>query len=223
MEKEPIQFREFDPAGDIQYAERKLPHWFQPGVAMFVTFRTKDSMPRAVVDRWQFELDAWVREQGLGDSATIATSHVEQWPRAIQSEYRRLRNRLWQFALDKCHGECVLRRPELASIVSQSLLYFNGERYDVDCFVVMPNHVHLLVQFHGGWSLAKQSESWLRFSGGQINQQLGRRGAFWQAEPFDHLVRSAEQFEFFRCYIAENPQKANLKPSEYVLWTQTRK
>jgi hypothetical protein len=48
----------------------------------------------------------------------------------------------------------------------------------------------------------------------------GRTGPFWQSEPFYHLVRSAEQFEYLQRYIAENPSKANLKPGEFLYWTR---
>ena len=223
MENEPVQFGAFDPAAEIHFAERNLPHWFQPGATAFVTFRTKDSMPRKVLERWQRELDVWLRERGLDSQTANVSQIMQQWPRPVQNEYRRLRNRLWHFALDECHGACVLRRPELAAIVSKSLLHFDGERYNLDSFVVLPNHIHLLVQMRASHTLAKQVESWLRYTGRQINERLGVRGAFWQSEPFDHLVRSAEQFEYFRKYIVDNPVKARLQPGEYLYWTRNAK
>jgi hypothetical protein len=69
-------------------------------------------------------------------------------------------------------------------------------------------------------SLASQTESWLRFTAREINKRLARHGAFWQSEPFDHLVRSAEQFVYLKGYIAHNPQKANLQKGEYLYWTR---
>jgi REP element-mobilizing transposase RayT len=100
--------------------------------------------------------------------------------------------------------------------VGDALRYFDGDRYDLDSFVVMPNHVHVLVQFRPNISLTAQTESWLRYTARQINARLGRRGEFWQSEPFYHLVRSAEQFEYLQRYIAENPQKAHLHTGEYL-------
>src|SRR5690606_28274133 len=117
------------------------------------------------------------------------------------------------------HGECVLKRPTLATIVADTLKYFDGDRYDLDCLVVMPNHVQLLVQFRQGTTLGEQTKIWLRYSARLINDQLGRNGKFWQSEPFDHLIRSAEQFEYVRRYIAHNPAKANLRQGEFLYWS----
>ena len=63
--------------------------------------------------------------------------------------------------------------------------------------------------------MLKQCESWKRFTSTQINRLLRRTGRFWQADAFDHLVRSEAQFDYLRSYIAENPRRANLKPNEY--------
>jgi putative transposase len=79
----------------------------------------------------------------------------------------------------------------------------------------MPNHVHVLAAFADDDALLATSASWKRFTALELNRQLSRRGMFWQVEQFDHLVRSLEQFEYLRKYIAENPKKARLKPGSY--------
>lgn len=104
---------------------------------------------------------------------------------------------------------------DLSQEVADSLKHFNGNRYSLGDFVVMPNHVHLLAMFQGTKQMKLQCRSWKKFTAGQINERLGRQGQFWQEESFDHLVRSAEQFEYFRRYIAENPVKARLQPGEF--------
>jgi len=109
----------------------------------------------------------------------------------------------------------VLRQPELAAIVEESLLRFDEQRYMLVDAVVMPNHVHLLAAFPDDVSMATQCESWKRYTSRQINMRLNRKGEFWQVEAFDHLVRSEEQFAHYRQYIAENGAKAGLKPGEY--------
>ena len=117
--------------------------------------------------------------------------------------------------LDTCHGTCMMRHPELSKIVADSFMHFDGDRYRMGDFVVMPNHAHLLVAFACPEALKEQCDSWMHYTGWKINQALGQSGKFWQQEPFDHLVRSPEQYEFLRKYIADNPRKANLKPGEY--------
>ena len=104
-------------------------------------------------------------------------------------------SREYHEALDKGLGVCVLRRPEFRQIVAQSLLHFDGVRYRMGAFVVMPNHVHLIVCLLGDTEIEAQCTSWKRFTARQINQELGTSGRFWQEESFDHLIRSPEQFE----------------------------
>jgi type I restriction enzyme R subunit len=125
--------------------------------------------------------------------------------------------------LDKGHGACALRRPELSAIVAKSLLHDDGRSYVVSDFVVMPNHVHVLAQFHVEGDMKRWCKSWKHWTAGQINKALLQSGRFWQVESFDHLVRSPEQFEFLRRYVAENPIVAGLKEGEYRLYSRAEK
>ena len=118
--------------------------------------------------------------------------------------------------LDKGLGTCVLKRPGLSKIVADCLLHFDGNRYHIGDFVIMPNHVHLLVCLLGDTDLLKQCCSWKKFSAGKINELLGRSGRFWQEESFDHLVRSPKQFCAIQQYIRENP--INLPNGEHFLY-----
>src|SRR5437588_741617 len=105
--------------------------------------------------------------------------------------------------LDKGYGDCVLKRPELARVVGDSLRHFEGQRYLLSDFVVMPNHVHVLAGLLGGTDMERQCKSWKKYAATKLNRALGRRGRFWQEESFDHLVRSPEQFDYLRRYIAD--------------------
>ena len=97
-------------------------------------------------------------------------------------------------------------------------MFYDGKKYDLDRFVVMPNHVHAIVQFRNGGSLQSVSQSWMRYSGRQMNAEMGRKGAFWQPECFDHIIRNVNQFEYLQGYVAENPVKAKLKDGEFLYW-----
>jgi type I restriction enzyme R subunit len=118
--------------------------------------------------------------------------------------------------LDRGHGDCVLRQPELAKIVADSLHHFDGARYHLGDFVVMPNHVHVLCCLLGQTEIESPCHSWKKFTAVKINRALGKHGRLWQEESFDHLVRSPEQFEYFRWYISENPVAARLQPAEWL-------
>jgi len=108
--------------------------------------------------------------------------------------------------LDEGHGACVLRQFELRNIVENALRYFDHDRYKLDEFIVMPNHVHVLVVPLGEHLLSGIVHSWKSFTASQINAALGQHGAFWQKESFDHIVRSTGSLEKFRQYIRDNPK-----------------
>ncbi len=118
-------------------------------------------------------------------------------------------------SLDKCHGACLLRKPEISAIVADNLLHGDGQDYELSDFVVMPNHVHVLAQFRSEGALKSCCQNWKHYTSRKINAFLGRSGNFWQEESFDHLVRSPEQFDYLRGYIARNPDAAGLCIGEY--------
>jgi type I restriction enzyme R subunit len=211
-------FELFDPNRDVRITEGNLPHWFQSGVTYFITFRTDDSMPKEVADlRYQLR-DDWLRRHGIDPIAVDWMKQLQRLPETQQNEFHAIFSREYLECLDKGHGGCVLKRPERAELVAKSLRHFDGDRYHLGDFVVMPNHVHLLVCLLGNTELEAQCYSWKKFTGTKINDALGRRGRFWQEESFDHLIRSPGQFEYLRGYIADNPKKAGLRGGEFLLW-----
>src|SRR5713226_10209965 len=167
--------------------ERRLPHWDTVGQALFVTFRLLGSLPAS---------------------------------RVFPPE--RLRNGRAFAGMDKlldCNraGPLFLSRPEVANLIVRAL--WDGERfgrYRLHAFVVMPNHVHLLV------TPQVTARQWLGplkgFTGHVANRLVGRSGAFWQDESYDHLVRDSQSFERIRHYIEWNPVKAGLagSPEEFA-------
>jgi type I restriction enzyme R subunit len=204
----------FDPKGEFRIRELCRPHWSQAGAVVFITFRTHDSIPREVVERWEREKQQWLSKRGW-NAGQGWSSILPKLSEAHRAEFQKHFDRCRETFLDTCHGRCLLRRPELARIVADSLLYFDGQRYRMGDLVVMPNHVHLLAAFANADAMKGQCDSWLHYTAYRINQAIGEKGKFWQQEPFDHLVRSPEQYEYLRQYIADNPNKAGLKAGEY--------
>ena len=204
----------FDPHGELLIYEHCRPHWSQPGAVVFITFRTHDSIPREVVERWEREKQEWLRQRGrTGAHWSVIVPTLSEQERI---EFFKTFNRCREEFLDTCHGRCLLKRPDLAQIIADSLLHFDGERYRMGDFVVMPNHVHLLAVFPTAEAMKAQCDSWLHYTAVRINQVIGEKGKFWQQEPFDHLVRSPEQYDYLRQYIADNPLKAGLKPGGFL-------
>jgi len=220
LELWPVQL--FDPEGGVLIVERRLPHWAQPGTVCFITFRTHDSMPKAVLDAWFADRARWLREHGIDPNTRNWRAALEKLDRRTARAFLDAFWNRWHDALDACHGECLLRRCELSKIVADSLGHFDGERYLMLDFVVMPNHVHLLCSFPDEEAMLAQCDSWKHYTAVQINRRLGRRGRLWQQDAFDHLVRTETQFQYLRGYIAGNPEKAGLRPGEYVHYTRER-
>lgn len=212
------QFELYDPSHPIDVFYRKLPHWYQPTATCFITFRTSDSMPAETLNSWHAARTDWLQRHGIDPSSRNWPKALEQLPAHVQNTFRRYFSRAYEETLDKGYGECVLRRPELREIVAQTLRFFDGIRYHLGDFVVMPNHVHLLACFNRDTTVVGQCKSWKKFSAAQINGALGRRGHFWQAESFDHLIRNPDQYAYLRQYIADNPRNAGLQEGDYLYY-----
>src|SRR4029077_8626429 len=172
-----------DPYSDIDIHEHHLPHWQQGDVFYFVTYRLADALPAGKLGEWRDEKNVWMRR------------HPEPWDAKTEAEYHRLfSNRIDEW-LDAGHGSRILRQPALARIVADAFHHFDGKRYDLDSFVVMPNHVHVLFRLRAGEALEKVVHSWKSFTAKEINRarergRLARTGQVWQEEYWDRMIRN---------------------------------
>ena len=216
---ESIEWGFFNRSDETVDSVRDLPHKEQPGSITFVTVRLADSMPKAVVRSWHNEVAVWLRENGLSEFSVEEVLKSHTISSDLKNQLRKFRNRSWHNRLDDCHGDCVLRRADCRSEVCNSILHFNSQRYDLESFIVMPNHVHVLIQMREDYSLRKQFREIQRFSARKINRILGRSGSLWQGEPFDHIVRNSSQLEYLHGYIRDNGTKAGLQNDEFTWWS----
>jgi REP element-mobilizing transposase RayT len=167
-----------------------------------VTFRLADSVPARVINQWQAE--------------------VETQPDQVREA--ELRDQIETF-LDAGYGACHLRDPRIASLVEGALLFFDGVRYRLHAWVVMPNHVHALFTPAVGWNLSDIVGSWKSFTAKGANTALTRTGKFWQEDYFDRFIRDEEHFQVVLNYIEANPVKARLcgKPEEWRFGSARRR
>ena len=114
-------------------------------------------------------------------------------------------------------GACVLARPEVAEIVTGCLGHFDGDRYHLAAWVVMPNHAHAIVAPAPPHSLASILHTWKSYSAHRINRLLSLSGPFWERKYFDHLIRSEAALARFVDYVHQNPVSAGLctRPEEW--------
>ncbi len=184
----------FESSKEISKTRHNLPHWQQPGKRYFVTFRLADSIPAEALTKWQKERDAWLQ------------SNPEPWSDQQEEFYfREFADKIDQM-LDAAHGSCLLREANVAEIVSNALKHFHGERYLLEVFVIMPNHVHLAFTLHPEHDLADVVHSWKSFTAHAVNKDLGRDGELWQRDYFDRMIRDETHWERVLRYIEENPR-----------------
>ena len=178
------------------FYRRNLPHW-QPGrTAIFLTWRLYGSFPKGFAEylrKWRDD----PRHQFLSAERILDAGSS---------------------------GPLWLSDPEIARCVERAIL--SGEQlghYTLQAHVIMPNHVHALVEPFV--SLQKLMNGIKGVSARDANLRLGRVGEhFWQDESFDHWVRDAGQFARTKMYIENNPVKARLcaTPEDW-LWSSARK
>lgn len=171
-----------------------LPHFDGGELAQFITFHLGDSLPQKVLERWKGML-----------------SHLQD-----EESEKVLRQRIEKY-LDEGYGSCYLKDERVAESVQNSLLYFDGERYKLYSWVVMPNHVHLILTPIEPHALSGIMHSWKSFTAKEANKILNRKGTFWQEDYFDRFIRDAEHFGKCVAYIERNPVKAGLckEPSDW--------
>jgi putative transposase len=183
------------PQGFKQWSQRgHLPNRDAPGLKQFVTFRLADSFP---------------------------TELRSEWEALMRIDNHRVRARELEAYLDKGRGGCHLNHPELARLVEHALRFFDGTRYFLEAWVVMPNHVHVL--FKQEAPLGEILKSWKSFTAKEANRLLGRTGQFWEADYWDTYMRHGEQEARARRYIEKNPVKAGLASApEQWPWSSAR-
>jgi REP element-mobilizing transposase RayT len=202
----------FNPNDEIDIHQGNLPHWQQKDVWYFVTFRFADSLPKEIVEQIKTERELWLKRHKKEETKPYSVEELK--------EYHKLFSERIENLLDECKGSCLLREEKIAKIVADALLYFNNDKYVLYEWVIMPNHVHILVKPINEYTLPEITHSWKSFSANEINKLAGKSGQLWLHESYDHIVRNEAAFIAIKNYIRNNPVKAKLKlPNCAQSWT----
>lgn len=97
-----------------------------------------------------------------------------------------------------------------ANIIEEAINHYHGKQCNVDNYIIMPDHIHLLMSPYAGYDFKKILQDLKRYTARIINQQNQNEGGFWQSESFDHLVRNLGFWVRYFDYIHNNPVKANI-------------
>ena len=189
------------------YSRGYVPHFDSSHTIQHITYRLADSLPRDAVLRMEGELKSLradeTRRKGL------------------------LRQRIDNY-LDAGHGACILREPEIASRIVENWLHFDGERYQLLAWVVMPNHCHVLIEPFQNTRLGQIVLSWKSYTARWIKAHLRACGRvvppkIWQREYWDRAIRNERHFAVVMDYIEMNPVNAGLvhRPEDW-LWSSAR-
>ena len=160
---------------------RRLPHEYPVGEALFVTWHLHGSVPPSVCPPGKLL---------SGQAFAWVDRHLDSF---------------------RC-GPVYLRQEALARLVADSIRRgVTLGHYELHAFVVMPNHVHVLLTPRVPPS--RLLKSLKGFTAREANRILGRTGEpFWQRESYDHWVRNEAEFQRIRAYIENNPVKAGMAP-----------
>ncbi len=248
----PPGFQGFDPDKPVSMYVRHLPHWRQDGATYFVTFRLNDSLPQAKLDELDQIRREWERQHppphstkvgrfckpsgkpgrfekpsgkpgrfekpsgkpGRFEKPSYSNAQLEQLSQETMQRVER-----W---LDQGMGSCRLKDHSAAKMVVDAMHYFDGERYELDSYVVMPNHVHGIVRplACAEEPLERVLQSWKRHTSREINRHFGLTGHLWQEESFDRIIRDGEHLWRALQYIGANPSKVGLAREQCPIWVR---
>ena len=207
-------------ANQEMITRRHLPHWYVPGAMHFVTFRLAGTLPKEVLEELKQRKETLLQKKpppGMSSGAYRERTHKQLF--AAYDKY-----------LDKQRDIVWLSDPRIAGLVRTSLHHLHPEKYFLLAYTIMPNHVHVLFLPRERASIPPDLDtlepgeaddalgplsgimhSLKSYTAHKANKILGRQGAFWQHESYDHWVRDEDELERIVAYINANPVTANLR------------
>lgn len=189
------------------FKPRRLPHIYHHEKPIFITYRLKFPLPQQMLDDLDKRIRSWYKE--LRDLPKDERVYL-----LVDKDKRFFDwyDRLLGLSPDIPQ---ILHQDGIREIIQESFHHFDGLRYTLLCYCIMPNHVHVLivpkVQESGKiFSISRIVFTWKTYTAKAINKVLGKKGSFWQRECYDSLVNDKEGLAKVIGYIVNNPVAANL-------------
>jgi putative DNA methylase len=177
----------FGNSSEFLHSRGYIPHYEAVERVQMITYRLHDSLPATVLA----QLEEQLKDIPFAQQQSKRRQQIEQH-------------------LDNGKGSCHLQNRVIASIVEQNILHFDQMRYKLHAWVLMPNHVHVLLTPHNGILLSEIVHTWKSYTAKKANAILGRTSSFWQQEYFDRMIRNEKHYYAAIEYIHNNPVKAGL-------------
>ena len=190
--------------GESRYWGKVIPHLQQHDKFYFITIRLGDAVPHETLE---YFLAMRKQLEGKGDSTALHNLWVQ-----YESDIHKY--------LDRGYGDCLLRNPVVRKELERTLEERDGIDYRLLSYVIMPNHIHMLMFIPGIEGLDTIIRWIKKVSAYRINNATGRSGRIWQREYYDRIVRDKADL-IGKCeYIRKNP--AYLPVGTYTLREQLR-
>ncbi len=178
-----------------------LPHWFQPEAVQFITFRLADSLPQTKLQELSLMREALGQREAKDGELTAEEERLEE---------------IVEGWLKIGYGGCVLSNAQCRQFVEEALFFNDKQTYHLHAFVIMPNHVHILLSPIEENSVVSIVSKLKRYSSRMIKQCVGTDGNVWQREMFDRMMRGEDDFAHKLAYIVNNPN--GLPEDSYSLY-----
>jgi REP element-mobilizing transposase RayT len=193
--------------GEVRIRQRgRLPHWEKDSGLYFITFHLADSLPRPVLEKI-------MERHRVLDAARQTGAHLLPSQEVMVEKYSPVRIEEY---FDRGAGACSLRDPRIGELMADALRFWDGKRYRLVAWCVMPNHVHVICRLLPGQELSVVLRRWKSYTARRANEILGRSDTFWQREYYDRLIRNEDEFKRAVRYVVSNPERAGLKDWKWV-------
>ena len=176
-----------------------LPHISERQKLYAVTFRLHDSLPHGTVRAYMEDC-----KRTFGDDTP-----------SFKTKREVLLHEKMMTAMDAGYGECLLKDKDARNIVEEAFEHVDNNMAMVHAYVIMPNHVHVVIETLGGTDIQQVMHSLKSYTAQKINTLMLREGSVWQREYFDRIIRNEAHYINAINYIRDNPRHCN--DGEYTL------
>jgi putative transposase len=187
------------------FYRRYLPHFHQDGATYFVTTRLAGSLPKEVILRLAHENEEAISQIRLSDESDYQKQEL------IDEQQRRHFGKFDKYLDSIVDGNHWLKQPDIAKIVMDSIHFRDSKQYELICYTIMSNHIHIVFTvLNENINLYTILQRLKQFTATEANRLLNRRGAFWQEESYDRIVRDGKELKRIIMYVLNNPVKIGL-------------
>ena len=173
--------------GEFYHKGHYLPHFHKGRKIHFITYRLADSLPQHILEQFRIEIQIFPEAK----KKMFFDKKVGEW-------------------LDRDIGDCFLRKKEIAQLIVDVWKFYDKQDYILLSWVVMSNHVHVLIEVKNSSLVGKIIQRWKSYTAIQINKLFSKTGTVWANEYYDRYIRDKEHLINTIAYIKSNIRKGGI-------------